>query len=69
VTGQLRVWMRRMAGLFGAEAPPEPHVGPRTRASDFVPRLDFDEPGKTPTPSPALEPMRDARRVTTGGDR
>jgi hypothetical protein len=50
--------IRRVARLFsdwisGRSADPPPV--PRTRASDHVPRLDFDRPGEA-QPTPNLEP-------------
>ena len=50
-------WARRLAGWFGGEGTgeaPAPDTMPRTRASDHMPRLDFEE--KSPAP-PASAPQ------------
>ena len=46
-----------VARLLGRPEPTKIQPGPRTRASDFVPKLDFDPPEKGPAPgAPTLEP-------------
>lgn len=50
-------WVRRLAGWFSGESPaeaPARDTMPRTRASDHMPRLDFEE--KKPAP-PATAPQ------------
>jgi hypothetical protein len=48
---------RLVAHLLGRPEPAKVQAGPRTRASDVVPKLDFDPPAKVPgTGSPTLDP-------------
>lgn len=59
--GRFLTLKRLLDRWFGGE---DSDHGPgrlRTRASDFVPNLNFEEPGKEPQqqPAPAREPLRD----------
>jgi len=48
--------LTRVISSWLGHAQPEPTpTGPRTRASDHVPRFDFDEPGKGTEKPPALD--------------
>jgi hypothetical protein len=52
----VRRWLRTIVGwLDGDMAEGRPAL--RTRASDYVPRLDFEERQKEPQPSQSLEPQ------------
>ena len=44
--------VRRLLNWFGLGEPVDPFPRLRTRASDSVPRMDFDEPIKNPAPRP-----------------
>jgi hypothetical protein len=51
----VRAWhrVRQWLGVPVTEPPP----GPRTRASDHVPELNFDEPAPGPKDAPRLDPQ------------
>jgi hypothetical protein len=51
----VRAWLRQMVDWLDGEAEGRPAL--RTRASDRVPRLEFDEKTNAPRPPQALEPQ------------
>ena len=56
--GGVEVIRRVIGRWFGVADPEHVYSGPRTRASDFAPRLDFDAPeSDPPKKSPALDPQ------------
>ena len=59
-----RTFGRLVARLLGRPEPVPVPTHPRTRASDFVPKMDFEPPASDPAPKP---PVLDARPASRQG--